>query len=510
MPLLNWVVMVRCGPDEVVTGYNGSLPVCFFTMMEDGIVTLAPVTRAHQALLDETVRVFGDKVFRKPAPKELIDHAKAAGKMFSSVKYMPTEVLCITQKDLQGELTDEQRRLLPKLRKTTKYIVATGMEFEMPFDVAISALGWTYDSSAVASLKIAMAGPPWRTGKADQDVYPELTGEFESTNNPDLFVAGAASHGRDRYRYKASGGFIHGFRFNCRTLWRILESRYEEKRPASTPPLMASDGTQRDSGTHSSGTHAFKWDPAKKHEETGNNDWIEDFGENLTSLKAASALWGHLSDRINTAGGPYEMVAGSLGDAIIYDCKNKTAWYLEDVTDDLIHDRYSSYPRLTWSYYYGSNLLFREKASVCAIRSARTRILGSFVHPVLQYFPPGVRPYHVKEKPLMDQMGVAMSYRTMEHPSVFFESLPGVSRVHIPDQFVWSDWQDPESLGMVVLFMKAIENAGGEYCTHTGSGQANRVFDEEDDTRMFVGPQFQDHLKAAAAEYGCWDGAENN
>ena len=56
-----------------------------------------------------------------------------------------------------------------------------------------------------------------------------------------LFVAGAASHGRDRYRYKASGGFIHGFRFNCRTLWRLLEARYEDELPAPALPLAGLD-----------------------------------------------------------------------------------------------------------------------------------------------------------------------------------------------------------------------------------------------------------------------------
>ena len=56
-----------------------------------------------------------------------------------------------------------------------------------------------------------------------------------------LFVAGAASHGRDRYRYKASGGFIHGFRFNCRTLWRLLEARYEDELPTLALPLAGLD-----------------------------------------------------------------------------------------------------------------------------------------------------------------------------------------------------------------------------------------------------------------------------
>jgi len=411
--------------------------------------------------------------------------------MFSSYRFKPTEVLCTTLETLQGELTAEQRRILPKLRKATKYTVAMGMEFEKPFDVVISALGWTYDSSAVASLKLDMVGPPWR--ESDQDVYPDLTGEFESTSAKHLFVAGAASHGRDRYRYKASGGFIHGFRFNCRTLWRILESRYEEKREHSTLPL-ASDGS-----------HKFHWDPSHRHEEVSSDDWLEDFGENLTSVQAASQLWKHLTERINTAAGPYEMVAGSLSDAIVYDCKRNTSWYLEDVTEDLIHDRYSSYPRVTWSYYYGSNLLFREKAVLCMLRSARTRVLGSFVHPVLQYFPPDVRPYHVKAKPLMKQMGIAMSDRTMEHPSIFFEKLPGVSRVHIPDQFVWSDWTDPESLGILTLFMKAIENAGGRYCMQEGNGYTEQVFDEEDDTKLFLGPKYMDGLNEAAREFGCWE-----
>ena len=38
-------------------------------------------------------------------------------------------------------------------------------------------------------------------------------------------------------------------------------------------------------------------------------------------------------------GRAYEMVAGSLSDAIVYDCKNKKSWYVEDLTDDMIHKR---------------------------------------------------------------------------------------------------------------------------------------------------------------------------
>eukprot|EP01050_Picozoa_sp_SAG11_P007710 SAG11_NODE_652_length_7925_cov_3.950166_8_plen_82_part_00 len=40
--------------------------------------------------------------------------------------------------------------------------------------------------------------------------FPALTAEYESVNVEGLFVAGAASHGRDHRR--GAGGFIHGFR----------------------------------------------------------------------------------------------------------------------------------------------------------------------------------------------------------------------------------------------------------------------------------------------------------
>ena len=48
-----------------------------------------------------------------------------------------------------------------------------------------------------------------------------MTAEYESTNVPGLYFAGTLSHGKDFKR--ASGGFIHGFRYNVRVLARTLE-----------------------------------------------------------------------------------------------------------------------------------------------------------------------------------------------------------------------------------------------------------------------------------------------
>ena len=82
------------------------------------------------------------------------------------------------------------------------------------FDVVISAVGWTFDSSAFA-IKPRMM----RVGDS-ADRYPRLDPSFQSTNIPGLYFAGTLAHGIDKGT--SSGGFIHGFRYNVRALARIL------------------------------------------------------------------------------------------------------------------------------------------------------------------------------------------------------------------------------------------------------------------------------------------------
>ncbi len=52
---------------------------------------------------------------------------------------------------------------------------------------------------------------------------PAMTGRWESTNVPGLFFAGTMMQGID-YK-KSQSSFIHGFRYNVRTLFHILEER---------------------------------------------------------------------------------------------------------------------------------------------------------------------------------------------------------------------------------------------------------------------------------------------
>ena len=59
------------------------------------------------------------------------------------------------------------------------------------------------------------------------DRFPAQTSEWESTNIQDLYFAGILMHMRD-FKKKQSG-FIHGFRYNIRTLHRILATKYHQK-----------------------------------------------------------------------------------------------------------------------------------------------------------------------------------------------------------------------------------------------------------------------------------------
>lgn len=85
------------------------------------------------------------------------------------------------------------------------------------YDYIIRCTGFSWLNATLFSEDIRPAS--WYQGK-----FPTLSPIWESSNVPDLFFVGGAMQGNDR---KAASGFIHGFRYNIRTLHRILEERYE-------------------------------------------------------------------------------------------------------------------------------------------------------------------------------------------------------------------------------------------------------------------------------------------
>lgn len=55
--------------------------------------------------------------------------------------------------------------------------------------------------------------------------YPKIGSDFQSCNLPNMYFAGTLTHSLDFK--KATSGFIHGFRYNARALFHILNNRFE-------------------------------------------------------------------------------------------------------------------------------------------------------------------------------------------------------------------------------------------------------------------------------------------
>lgn len=87
----------------------------------------------------------------------------------------------------------------------------------LPADYIIRCTGWKYLVPELFDPDIQPA-PSDASGK-----YPMLSSVWESSV-PDLYYAGAAMEGRNR---RSPTGFIHGYRYAVRALFRTLEDRYE-------------------------------------------------------------------------------------------------------------------------------------------------------------------------------------------------------------------------------------------------------------------------------------------
>ncbi|XP_035511192.1 FAD-dependent oxidoreductase domain-containing protein 2 [Morone saxatilis] len=98
-----------------------------------------------------------------------------------------------------------------------------------PYDRVIRCLGFRFNFSIFDSSTC----PP--NSEKAKGRLPGVTAWYEGKNTPGLFVLGTAAHSRD-YRSSA-GGFIHGFRYTARAVYRVLEQRYHSNRWPSTKLL---------------------------------------------------------------------------------------------------------------------------------------------------------------------------------------------------------------------------------------------------------------------------------
>ncbi len=97
-----------------------------------------------------------------------------------------------------------------------RYQHAEGEVEELIYDRVLCCTGFRFD----ASIFDESARPELTI----DDRFPNLTCEWESTNQADMFFIGTLMQMRD-YR-KTTSGFIHGFRYNVQAIYKMLESKY--------------------------------------------------------------------------------------------------------------------------------------------------------------------------------------------------------------------------------------------------------------------------------------------
>jgi len=106
----------------------------------------------------------------------------------------------------------DEGRLVVSLRHSR----SCGETGDTVYDRVIFCTGFRFDASIFSE--------ECRPELAVNDRLPAQTCEWESTNVPGMYFAGTLTQVRDSR--KATSGFIHGFRYNTRALFRMLERKY--------------------------------------------------------------------------------------------------------------------------------------------------------------------------------------------------------------------------------------------------------------------------------------------
>jgi thioredoxin reductase len=208
------------------------------------------------------------------------------------------------------------------------YTHASEEREELIYDRVIACTGFRFDDSIFDDSA--------RPALTINNRFPDQTSAWESVNVKDLYFAGTITQMRDFK--KATSGFIHGFRYNSRSLYRILESRYQDVEwPSRT--LVA--------------------DPAGLADAA------------LARINQASALWQQF---------------GFLGDLIVVDDDGKSARYYEELPVDYVHDtdfgRRADYYTLTLEFGKVEGDPFSIKREPVPEKADHSL----FLHPVLRHF----------------------------------------------------------------------------------------------------------------------------
>jgi len=216
-----------------------------------------------------------------------------------------------------------------RLRVSLKYSHADNHWDEVLVDRAIVCTGFQFDRSIFERTTCFPQISP--CGK-----FPMMNSQWESTNIPDMYFAGALMHVRD-YR-KSFSGFIHGFRYNIRFLQELFEKKYE-------------------GGSLECETLALE------------------IGEIVRFVIG----------RVTTASSLFQQPA-FLCDLLLLDTTKREVLCYRDIPVDYIKDdgRFANMPRLQVTLEYGH---FSETVDPFSIfRYPSDGKTSAFIHPVIRYF----------------------------------------------------------------------------------------------------------------------------
>ncbi len=122
--------------------------------------------------------------------------------------------------------------LTPRLRSISRVgeVFRTEHEYDFPesdppgtlcltrdYDEVIFCAGWNFVPTDLFDADEAPM--TWHEGK-----FARLTGDWQLLDKPNCHLIGTSMQGNDR---SSASGFIHGFRYNIRSLWHLLEERHE-------------------------------------------------------------------------------------------------------------------------------------------------------------------------------------------------------------------------------------------------------------------------------------------
>lgn len=238
---------------------------------------------------------------------------------------------------------------------TFAYEHAEGEVEEIHYDHVIACTGFRFDADLFAA--------DCRPDMCTMGKFPAQRSNWESTNVPDLFFAGTIMQFRDYKKFMS--GFIHGFRYNVRTLCRLLAQRYMD---APYPVAQVEGG--------------------------------------------AEALLEPMAQRINRSSGLWQQ-PGFLCDVFVANADGTAFEHREELPLDYIHEQWGQAGRsyLTVSLEFGQRK-FENPFNVPRI--ARDNVgsasESNFLHPVIRHFEAGtlVREHHVIED-------LAAEWREPEH-----------------------------------------------------------------------------------------------